>query len=57
MNWTEQTSNVFACGLHVLSHIYLTSKGLGHTHIFDNRFVDVVTDILREVTTSVQMST
>ena len=39
VKWTQQTPNVFACGLHVLSHIYLTSKGLEHTHKFDNEFV------------------
>ena len=38
--WTQQTPNVFACGLHVLSHIYLVSKGLEHTHTFDNVFVE-----------------
>ena len=40
--WTEQTPNVFACGLHVLSHIYLVSKGLEHTHMFDNEFVEEI---------------
>ena len=39
VKWTQQTPNVFACGLHVLSHIYLASKGLEHTHKFDNEFV------------------
>ena len=38
--WTEQTPNVYACGLHVLSHVYLASKGLQHTHTFDNAFVE-----------------
>ena len=38
--WTQQTPGVHACGLHVLSHIYLTSKGLTHTHTFDNGFVE-----------------
>ena len=40
VTWTEQTTSVHACGLHVLSHIYLASKGLEHTHIFDNDFVE-----------------
>ena len=40
--WTQQTPNVFACGLHVLSHIYLVSKGLEHTHTFDNEFVEKI---------------
>ena len=40
VTWTEQTPNVYACGLHVLSHIYLASKGLQHTHTFDNAFVE-----------------
>ena len=38
--WTEQTPHVHACGLHVLSHIYLASQGLHHTHTFDNVFVE-----------------
>ena len=42
ITWTEQTPGVFACGLHVLSHIYLISKGLGHTHTFDNDFVEEI---------------
>ena len=42
VTWTEQTPNVFACGLHVLSHIYLVSKGIEHTHIFDNEFVEKI---------------
>ena len=40
VTWTEQTPGVYACGLHVLSHISLVSKGLEHTHIFDNDFVE-----------------
>ena len=40
VTWTEQTPNVYACGLHVLSHIYLASKGLQHSHTFDNAFVE-----------------
>ena len=40
VTWTEQTPNVHACGLHVLSHIYLASKGLQHTHTFNNAFVE-----------------
>ena len=40
VTWTEQTPNVYACGLHVLSHIYLATKGLHHTHTFDNSFVE-----------------
>ena len=40
VTWTEQTPGVHACGLHVLSHIYLVSKGLTHTHTFDNGFVE-----------------
>ena len=40
VSWTQQTAGVHACGLHVLSHIYLTSKGLAHTHTFDNVFVE-----------------
>ena len=40
VTWTEQTPNVYACGLHVLSHIYLASKRLQHTHTFDNGFVE-----------------
>ena len=40
VSWTQQTAGVHACGLHVLSHIYLTSKGLAHTHTFDNAFVE-----------------
>ena len=40
VTWTEQIPNVYACGLHVLSHIYLASKGLQHTHTFDNAFVE-----------------
>ena len=42
VNWTEQTPNVYACGIHVLSHIYLASKGLAHTHTFDNWFVEQI---------------
>ena len=38
--WTEQTPHENACGLHVLSHIYLASKGFQHTHTFDNAFVE-----------------
>ena len=38
--WTEQTPNVFACGLHVISQAYLASKGLAHTHTFSNAFVE-----------------
>ncbi len=37
--WTEQTPNVYACGLHVISQAYLASRGLAHTHTFDNDFV------------------
>ena len=40
VTWTEQTPHENACGLHVLSHIYLASKGLQHTHTFDNAFVE-----------------
>ena len=40
VTWTEQTPHKNACGLHVLSHIYLASKGLQHTHTFDNDFVE-----------------
>ena len=40
VTWTEQTPHKNACGLHVLSHIYLASKGLQHTHTFDNPFVE-----------------
>ena len=40
--WIEQTADVYACGLHVLSHIYLRSKNLEHTHIFDNDFVETL---------------
>ena len=40
VTWTEQTPHENACGLHVLSHIYLASKGLQHTHTFDNPFVE-----------------
>jgi len=40
ITWTEQTPNVYACGLHVLSHIYLASKGLHNTHTFNNSFVE-----------------
>ena len=40
VTWTEQTPHENACGLHVLSHIYLASKGLQHTHTFDNGFVE-----------------
>ena len=42
ITWTEQTPGVYACGLHVLSHIYLISKGFGHTHTFDNTFVEEI---------------
>ena len=42
VTWTEQTPRVYACGLHVLSHIYLVSKGLEHTHTFDNDFVEEI---------------
>ena len=42
VKWTQQTPNVFACGLHVLSHTYLVSKGLEHTHKFDNEFVEKI---------------
>ena len=38
--WTQQTPNVYACGIHVLSHIYLASKGLTQSHTFDNVFVE-----------------
>ena len=38
--WTEQTPNVYACGLHVISQAYLASKGLAHTHTFSNAFVE-----------------
>ena len=38
--WTEQTPNVYACGLHVISQVYLASKGLAHTHTFNNAFVE-----------------
>ena len=40
VTWTQQTPGVHACGLHVLSHIYLASKGIAHTHTFDNVFVE-----------------
>ena len=40
--WTEQTPGVYGCGLHVISHAYLVSKGLEHTHTFDNRFVESI---------------
>ena len=40
VSWTQQTPSTNACGLHVLSHIYLASKGLTHTHTFDNVFVE-----------------
>ena len=40
--WTEQTPGVYACGLHVISHAYLVSKGIEHTHTFDNRFVEIM---------------
>jgi hypothetical protein len=40
VTWTQQTPGIHACGLHVLSHIYLASKGLAHTHTFDNVFVE-----------------
>ena len=40
--WTEQTPGVYGCGLHVISHAYLVSKGLEHTHTFDNRFVEIM---------------
>ena len=40
VTWTEQTPGVQACGLHVLIHVYLVSKGLAHTHTFDNVFVE-----------------
>ena len=42
VNWTEQTPNVYACGIHVLSHIYLAAKGLAHSHTFDNCFVEQI---------------
>jgi len=38
--WTEQTPNVYACGLHVISQAYLASQGLAHTHTFSNDFVE-----------------
>lgn len=40
--WTEQTPNVYACGLHVISHVYLASKGFAYTHTFDNDFVEQI---------------
>ena len=36
----NQIPNVYVCELHVLSHIYLASKGLQHTQTFDNVFVE-----------------
>ena len=38
--WTEETPNVYACGLHVISQAYLASQGLAHTHTFSNDFVE-----------------
>ena len=41
-SWTEQTPNLNACALHVISQVYLASKGVEHTHIFDNEFVEQI---------------